>query len=42
MNNQEHNCLICNIEVQDVKFDECYKCFNRYFDSLEIALRKGE
>jgi hypothetical protein len=28
------NCLVCNIDLPNDKFDECYTCFNRYMEAL--------
>lgn len=29
----EYKCIVCNIELPNNLFNECYKCFNRYFEA---------
>jgi hypothetical protein len=41
-NNQEYKCIVCGIDLPDMKFNECYKCFNRYFEALRAVERKYE
>jgi hypothetical protein len=34
-----YKCCICSVELHDDKFNECYRCFNRYFESY-ISVEK--
>jgi hypothetical protein len=37
---KENKCSVCDCEMNDNKFNECYRCFNRYFEGLMAAERR--
>lgn len=38
----EHKCIVCNIELPNNLFNECYRCFSRYFEASIFIERKNE